>query len=40
MPDQLTSNPATSRDNYAIGFDHKNEEAHLGYYERPPSFLK
>ena len=32
MPDRLASSPATHRDNYAIAFDHKNEEAHPGYY--------
>ena len=32
MTDELTSSPATARDNYAIVFDHKSEEAHPGYY--------
>jgi predicted alpha-1,2-mannosidase len=32
MTDELTSSPAIARDNYAIGFDHRSEEAHPGYY--------
>ena len=32
MTDELSSSPATARDKYAIGFDHKSEEAHPGYY--------
>ncbi len=32
MTDTLTASPATARDSYAIAFDHKDEEAHPGYY--------